>query len=423
MANDFVTRFRNAWNVFRNNERSVQPYSTELGVGSGYPPFQHQFSYGTEKSMVAPLYNRIGVDVASMRFNHVRVNEFDQYQGIIKSGLNNCLTVEANKDQTGRNLIQDIVMSLCDEGVVAVVPIDTTTNPRISGSYDILSMRVAKIRQWYPDFVKIRVYNDRTGLHEEIDVPKSTVAIIENPLYAVMNEPNGTLRRLIEKLNILDAIDRQSGSGKLDIIIQFPWTIRSEDRQQKAENRRQQLSDQLKDSQYGVAYADATEKIIQLNRPAENQMLTQVEYLTRMLFSQLGMSEGVFDGTASDEEILNYYNRSIEPIGSAVADAMHRSFLTSTGRTQGQAVRMIRDPFRYIAPKDLPEFTDKFTRNEVLSSNEVRSVVGLHPSSDPKADELRNKNLNQQEEKPMPDAEAQNNQNGRSESKNVKVNA
>ena len=397
MPDNILTRFRNAWNVFRGNE-TYRPYSTDLGVGYGYRPDRLQFSMGTEQSIVAPMYNRIGIDIASMRANHIRLDENKQFVEIIKSGINNCLTVEANIDQSSRGFIQDVAMSLCDEGVIAIVPVDTTINPRVSSSYDILTMRTGSILQWYPEHVQVRLYNQIDGMFEDILLPKTTVAIIENPLYAVMNEPNSTLKRLIEKLNLLDAIDRQSGAGKLDIIIQLPFVIKSATRQQQAENRRLALQEQLKDSQYGIGYTDATEKITQLNRPAENNLMVQVEYLTRMLYSQLGLTEAIFNGTAEEEEVLNYHNRTVEPMSAAIYDGMNRTFLTKTARSQGQAIRAIRDPFKHIAPKDLPEFTDKFTRNEVLSSNEVRSIVGLYPSKDPKADELRNKNLNQADE-------------------------
>lgn len=393
MADSIFSRFRKAWNVFRGNEL-YRPYSTELGIGYGYRPDMLQFSMGTEQSIIAPLYNRIGIDVASMRYNHIRVNENFQFKEIVNSGLNYCLTVEANIDQSARAFIQDAAMSLCDEGVIAIVPIETSVSPRSSNSYDIFSMRTGEILQWYPKHVQVRLYDERDSLFKDIFVEKETVAIVENPLYAVMNEPNGTLRRLIEKLNLIDLVDR-SGAGKLDIIIQLPYVIKSADRQKTAENRRKQIEDQLKDSTYGIGYIDGAEQITQLNRPADNNLMAQVEYLTRTLYSQLGLSEGIFNGTAEEGEYLNYYNRTIEPMSSAIVDAMNRTFITKTGRTQGQIIRAIRDPFKFISPKDLPEFTDKFTRNEVLSSNEVRALVGMYPSSDPKADELRNKNLNQ----------------------------
>lgn len=424
MADGIFSRLRNAWNVFVGNE-AYSLYRPRVGIGYGYRPDMFQFALGTEQSIVAPLYNRIGIDVASMRYNHVRLDENLQFKEIIPSSLNECLSVEANLDQSSRQFIQDVAMSLCDEGVIAIVPIDTTSNPN-TGSYDILTMRTGKIRQWYPEHVQVHLYNQRTGLFEDIVVPKVTVAIVENPLYAVMNEPNGTLKRLIEKLNLIDLVDR-SGAGKLDLIVQLPYVIKSAARQEQAENRRKQILDQLKDSEYGIAYTDGTEQITQLNRPAENNLMAQVEYLTRTLYSQLGLSEAVFNGTADEVELLNYFNRTIEPISSAIADAMHRSFITRTGRTQRQAIRAIRDPFRYISPKDLPEFTDKFTRNEVLSSNEVRSIVGWYPSKDPKANELRNKNLNQQDEKANSGESGKDNQNGskngRSIIEDVKVKA
>lgn len=403
MPDSILTRIRNAWNVFRFGDDSI--YSNELGIGYGIRPDRYRLTYGNEQSIVAPMYTRIGIDCSAVTIRHVRLDENGRFKEVIDSGLNNCLTIEANIDQSSRAFIQDVAMSMCDEGVVAIVPIDTTINPRISSSYDILTMRTAKITQWYPEHVQVRVYNRLTGIYEELVLPKTTVAIIENPLYSVMNEPNSTLKRLIEKLNLLDAIDRQSGAGKLDVIIQLPYVIKTDARQQQAENRRAAIETQLKDSQYGIAYIDGTERITQLNRPAENNLMEQVEYLTRMLYSQLGLTEGIFNGTASDEEFINYYNRTVEPILSAITDGMKRVFLTKTGRSQGQSILAIRDPFKFVAAKDLAELADKFTRNEIVTSNEFRGVIGMKPSTDPKADELRNKNLNQNQEetsKPTP---------------------
>ena len=387
-------QFRKAWRVFAKKDEYVLPYISQPAT-SRRPDLRY-FSMGNERSIVVPLYTRIGVDTAAIAVKHVRLDKNGQFVSEIDSGLNNCLSVEANIDQSGRAFIQDVAMSLCDEGVVAIVPVDTTTSPIASGSYDILTMRVGRIIQWFPSAIEVRVYNDRNGSFENVRLPKTVVAIVENPLYPVMNAPNSTLRRLIEKLRLLDAVDRQSGAGKLDLIIQLPFVIKSEARQKQADIRRQAIIDQLRDGQYGIAYTDATEKITQLNRPAENNLMAQVEYLTRMLYSQLGLTSSVFDGTADEGDMLNYYNRTIEPIVGAIADAMHRTFLTKTARTQGQAVRGYRSAFRYIAPKDIPEMADKLTRNEVFSPNEIRGVIGWYPSEDPAADELRNRNLNQQ---------------------------
>lgn len=394
MPDSILTRISRAWNVFRGNEYYT-PYSTDLGIGYGVRPDRLRMSIGNEQSIVAPMYNRIGIDVASSNVFHVKLDENGRFKEIIESGLNNCLTVEANIDQSSRAFMQDVAMSMCDEGTVAIVPVDTTINPRVSSSYDILTMRTAEIRQWYPEHVLVRLYNEKTGMFQELTLPKTTVAIVENPLYAVMNEPNSTLKRLIEKLNLLDAVDRQSGAGKLDVIIQLPYVIKSAARQQQAENRRVAIQEQLRDSQYGIAYTDGTERITQLNRPAENNLMAQVEYLTRMLYSQLGLTEAIFNGTAGEEELVNYYNRTVEPILAAITDAMKRVFLTKTARTQGQSIKYIRDPFKFLSPGQLPDMVDKFTRNEVMSSNEFRAVIGLKPSNDPKADELRNKNINE----------------------------
>jgi hypothetical protein len=375
----------------------------------------------TERSIIASVYNRIGIDVSSIRIRHVRVDENEAYQEDLNTGLNNCLNVEANLDQSARAFIQDVVMSMCDEGVVAIVPVDTTLSPAVTGSYDVLTMRTGRIIQWYPEHVQVNVYNQRTGLHQDIIIPKTMVAIVENPLYAVMNEPNSVLKRLIDKLNLLDAIDKQSGSGKLDLLIQLPYAIKTETRRKQADNRRDLIEQQLQDSKYGIAYVDGTEKVTQLNRPAENNLMAQIEYLTRMLYSQLGMTEEVFEGTADELTMINYYNRTIEPMLSAITAAMSRVFITKTGRSQGQRLIAIRDPFKLVSAEVVAEMADKFTRNEILSSNEFRAIIGLRPSDDPKADELRNKNLNQQDvkvEEPVPVMDGSkkngNNQNGRS---------
>ena len=391
MPDTILTRIRRAWNIFRTGDPG-DPY--DIGSGSGYRPDRLRMFYNNERSIIASVYNRIGIDVAAVGIQHVRTDENGRYLDTIDSGLNTCLNVEANIDQSGRAFIQDVVMSMCDEGVVAVVPVDTTINPSISSSYDVITMRTARILQWYPEHVQVDLYNQATGLYEQITLPKTVVAIVENPLYAVMNEPNSTLRRLIEKINLIDVIDKQSGSGRLDLLIQLPYVLKTEKRRQQAENRRETIEKQLKDSQYGIGYVDATEKITQLNRPAENNLMGQIEYLTSMLWSQLGLTKEIFDGTADEAAMINYWNRTIEPFLGAITDAMLRVFLTKTGRTQGQKLLAIRDPFKLVPASKLAEMADKFTRNEILSSNEFRSVLGMKPSEDPAADELRNKNLN-----------------------------
>jgi len=388
-----LTRIRRAWNIFRSGD----DYDLQ-DIGSGYGYRQDRLLrslYSNEGSMITSIYNRIGIDVAAVGIQHVRTDENGKYLDVIDSGLNNCLTVEANIDQSGRAFMQDVVMSLCDEGSIAIVPVDTTFNPAVTGSYDILTMRVAKILQWYPEHVQLDLYNQTTGRYQLITLPKTMVAIVENPLYSVMNEPNSTLRRLIEKINLLDVIDKQSGSGKLDLLIQLPYVLKTEKRIQQAENRRDMIESQLKDSQYGIAYVDATEKITQLNRPAENNLMAQIEYLTSMLWSQLGLTKEVFDGTADETAMINYWSRTIEPFLAAITDAMSRTFLTKTARTQGQRIIAVRDPFRLVPASLLAEMADKFTRNEIVSSNEFRQVLGMKPSKDPRADELRNKNLNE----------------------------
>ena len=341
------------------------------------------------------VFNRISTDASSINIRHIKLDENGRYIETVNSKLNRCLNLEANIDQTGRAFLQDTIMSMLDEGCVAMVPIETTFNPKVTDSYDILSMRTGKIVQWAPSDVKVNIYNERTGRREDIWVPKKTVSIIENPFYAVMNEPNSTMQRLIRKLNLLDAIDEQSSSGKLDLIIQLPYVIRTEARKQQAENRRKDIEEQLSGSKYGIAYTDGTERITQLNRPVENNLMKQIEYLTTMLYSQLGITQTILDGTADDKTMLNYYNRTIEPILSAIVDEMKRKFLTKTARSQKQSISYFRDPFKLVPVNDLAEIADKFTRNEIMSSNEIRQVVGMKPSSDPKADELRNKNLSE----------------------------
>lgn len=395
MSESFGSRLIHAWNAFTNKD-PTESYR-DLGTVNSYyyRPDRPRFTRGNERSIVTSVYNRIAVDAAAIDVMHVKLDENKRFIEEIDSGLNNCLTTEANIDQTGRSFLQDIVMSMMDEGCVAVVPVDTTINPNLSGSYDINSMRTGKILEWYPQHVKVRLYNDRTGNKEEILVSKSTTAIIENPLYAVMNEPNSTMQRLIRKLSLLDVVDEQSSSGKLDLIIQLPYVIKSQARRDQAERRRKDIEKQLSGSKYGIAYTDGTEHITQLNRSVENNLLKQVEYLTSMLYSQLGITQAVMDGTADEKTMLNYNNRTIEPILSAITDEMKRKFLTKTARTQMQSIEFFRDPFRLVPVDNIAEIADKFTRNEIMTSNEIRQIVGMKPSSDPKADELRNKNLSQ----------------------------
>lgn len=393
MPESFGSRLKHAWNAFLNKDPTYE-YAQPIGsVSTYYRPDRPRLTRGNERSIVTSIYNRIAMDVASISINHVRLDKNDRFSEIIKSGLNTCLTLDANVDQTGRAFIQDVVVSMLDEGCVAIVPVDTTVDPTKTGSYDIESLRVGKIITWYPRHVRVRVYNDRTGQKEEITLPKSAVAIIENPLFAVMNEPNSTLQRLIRKLNLLDVVDEQSGSGKLDLIIQLPYVIKTEARKQQAENRRREIEQQLSNSKYGIAYADGTERITQLNRPVENNLLKQVEYLTNMLYGQLGISQAIMDGTADEKTTLNYNNRTVEPIVSAIVDEMKRKFLTKTARSQGQTVMFFRDPFKLVPVENVAEIADKFTRNEIMSSNEFRQVIGMKPSDDPKADELRNANI------------------------------
>lgn len=393
-----TSRLKRAWNAFTKNRDPTDIQYQNVGMGYVYRPDRVRFTRGNERSIVTSVYNRIAMDVAAITIKHCRIDKNGRYIEDIKSCLNDCLTVEANIDQTGRSFIQDVVMSMFDEGAVAIVPVDTSFDPRKSSSYDILSMRTGQILEWYPAHVKVRVYNDRTGKKEELVLPKRSVAIIENPLYSVINEPNSTMQRLIRKLNILDAIDEQSGSGKLDLIIQLPYVVKSEARQQQAEKRRKDIEEQLK-GPYGIAYTDGTEKITQLNRPVENNLMKQIEYLTNQLYGQIGMTPSVLDGTADEKAMLNYNNRTIEPIVSAIVGAMKRSFLSKTARTQGQTIMFFRDPFKLVPINNIADIADKFTRNEILSSNEVRQIVGMRPSDDPKADELRNSNINQPEDK------------------------
>ena len=390
MGMSFGSRLKHAWNAFTGTD-----YTTYQDVGPGYSsrPDRIRLTRGNERSIITSVYNRIALDVAALNVQHIRLDENGRFLSVIQDGLNTCLTVEANIDQTARAFIQDIVVSMLDEGCVAIVPVDTTYNPSVTGSYDIQTMRVGKILDWYPQHVRVRLYNERTGAKENILVPKSTVAIVENPLYAVVNEPNSTMQRLIRKLNLLDVIDEQSGSGKLDLIIQLPYVIKTEARRQQAENRRKDIEAQLSGTKYGIAYADGTERITQLNRSVNNNLMSQIEYLTSMLYSQLGITQSILDGTADEKTMLNYNNRTIEPIISAIVDEMKRKFLTRTARSQSQSISFFRDPFKLVPVNDIAEIADKFTRNEIMTSNEIRQVIGMKPSDDPRADELRNKNL------------------------------
>ena len=396
----FMDRIQRGWNAFRNRDPTTEYRDT--GLGYAYRPDRVRFTRGNERSIVTSVYNRIALDVAAINIQHVQLDDNNRFTSVVESGLNSCLNLEANIDQTGRAFVQDIVMSMFDEGCVAVVPVDTTQDPEITDSYDILSMRTGKILEWKPRHVKVRVYNDRTGMKEDLLLPKKQVAIIENPLYAVINEPNSTMQRLIRKLCLLDAVDEQSSSGKLDLIIQLPYVVKTEARRQQANDRRKQIEEQLTGSKYGIAYTDGTERITQLNRPVENNLMKQIEYLTSMLYSQLGITQAILDGTADDKTMLNYYSRTIEPIISAIVDEMKRKFLTKTARSQKKSIMFFRDPFKLVPVNDIAEIADKFTRNEILSSNEIRQIVGIKPSKDPKADELRNKNLSEPKENSQP---------------------
>lgn len=390
-------RLQHAWNAFFYNDNTyVNPQN--LGGFSTFRPDRVHFSRGVEKSIVTSVYNRIALDATSIAIKHVRLDDNGRFLEEIDSGLQNCLNVEANIDQTGRAFLQDVVMSMLDEGCVAIVPVDTTIDPAKSGSYEINTLRTGKILEWYPAHVRVRVYNDQKGIHEEVTLPKSMVGVIENPLYAVINEPNSTMQRLIRKLSLLDVVDEQTSSGKLDLIIQLPYVIKTDARKKQADERRKDIEMQLAGSKYGIAYTDGTEKITQLNRPAENNLMKQVEYLTDMLYSQLGLTQSIMDGSANDKTMLNYYNRTIEPILAAIVDEIKRKFLTKTARTQGQTIMYFRDPFKLVPVSDIAEIADKFTRNEIMTSNEIRQIVGMKPADDPSADELRNKNLNQSSE-------------------------
>lgn len=390
MKTSFGSRLKHAWNAFTGSD--PMNYNN-IGASYSYRADRPKLSRGNERSIITSIYNRIALDVAAIKIQHVRLDENERFLSVISSGLNNCLTLESNIDQTARTFFQDVVISMFDEGSVAIVPVDTTTDPSVSGSYDIQTMRVGQILDWYPLHVRVRLYNEQTGKKENILLPKSTVAIIENPLYAVINEPNSTMRRLIRKLNLLDVIDEQSGAGKLDLIIQLPYVIKTDARRKQAENRRKDIESQLSGSKYGIAYTDGTEHITQLNRSVNNNLMSQIEYLTSMLYSQLGITQSILDETADEKTMLNYYNRTIEPIISAIVDEMKRKFLTKTARSQGQLISFFRDPFKLVPVNEMAEIADKFTRNEIMSSNEIRQVICMKPSDDPDADKLRNKNL------------------------------
>ena len=392
-------RLKHAFNAFMNRDPT---YYRNIGSGYSIRPDRPRLSRGNERSIVTSIFNRIAIDVSNIDIKHCRLDNNGRFIEEIDSGLNNCLSLEANIDQTGRAFIQDIVMSMLDEGCVTIVPVDTTLNPKITNSYDILSMRTGKIIEWYPAHVKVRVYNDKTGEKEDIILPKKQVGIIENPLYAVVNEPNSNMQRLIRKLSLLDVTDEQTASGKLDLIIQLPYAVKSDLRKRQADDRVKAIEDQLATNKYGIAYIDGTEKVTQLNRSVENNLLKQIEYLTGMAFSQIGITQSILDGSADEKTMLNYYNRTIDPIISVIVDEMKRKFLTKTARSQQQSILYFRDPFKLVPVNDIAEIADKFTRNEIMTSNEIRQIVGMKPSDDPKADELRNSNISQsKEEDPM----------------------
>lgn len=395
MPNSIGERFQNAWNAFFSRDPTKYYNQLDYGLSSSYRPDRHRLLYGADRSIVSMVYNRIAVDVASINVKHVRLDENDYYKETIDSGLNNCLTIDANIDQTGRAFFIDVVMSMFDEGCVAIVPTDTTYNPIKTGSYDILTLRTGKVLEWFPKHIRVSVYNENLGKKEEILLPKSMVAIVENPLYAIMNEPNSTLQRLLRTLAKLDLTNDHNSSGKLDLIIQLPYVIKTKAREDQAEKRRKLIEAQLEGSKYGIAYTDGTERITQLNRAVENNLWTQVKELTSMLYNQLGLTDAIFNGTADEKTMINYYNRTIDPILSAIVEEMMRKFLTKTARTQKQAIRYFRDPFKLVSVNELAEISDKFTRNEIASSNEIRAEIGWKPSDDPKANQLRNSNINQ----------------------------
>lgn len=388
----FGGKLKHAWNAF-NKPAEYAPHSFDYGASYGYKPDRNRLTVSTEKSMLTSIITRLSIDVASVDMQHVKLDENGKFLETIESGLNHCLTVEANTDQAARAFRQDIALTLFDKGVIAIVPVDTTTDPTISGAFEVQTLRVAEVVSWFPKHVRVNVYNEQRAMKEEVMLPKSAVAIVENPLYAVMNEPNSTLQRLTRKLSLLDQLDERTSSGKLDIIIQLPYVIKSDAKRLQAETRRKDIEMQLKGAEYGIAYTDGTEKITQLNRPVENNMMDQIEYLTKLLYSQLGLTPAVFDGTADETEMLNYHNRTIEPVLTAIQQSMKRTFLTKTARTQKQSILFFRDPFKLVSISVLAELADKLTRNEILSSNEFRSIIGFRPAADKNADELRNKNL------------------------------
>lgn len=394
---EITRRIRSAWNAFTSRD-PTEEYNLSFGSSSSYKPDRIRLHRGNERSIVTSVYNRIAIDCAAIDIRHIKMDENNRYLEDMKSSLNDILTVEANIDQTGRSFIQDAVMSMLDEGHVALVITKANVDPSSTEAYEIGALRTGKVTQWFPNAVKVDLYNEDIGRHQEVILPKKNVAIIENPLYAVMNEPNSTLQRLIRKLNLLDVVDEQSGSGKLDLIIQLPYVIKTESRRQQAENRRKDIEMQLAGSKYGIAYTDGTERITQLNRPAENNLLKTIEYLTSMLYGQLGITEDVFKGTADEKTMLNYYNRTIEPILSAIVLEMRRKFLSKTARTQHQSIMFFRDPFKLVPVQELADISDKLTRNEIASPNEVRSIIGWKPAEDPQADELRNRNISQSNE-------------------------
>lgn len=391
------TRLKHAFDVFRNREPTFGGYHT-IGPGYSYRPDRPRLTRGNERSTVTSIYNRIALDVAQLNVSHCRLDDNGRFLENMNTPLNNCLTIEANLDQTGRAFMQDVVMSMLDEGCVAIVPTITDDDPVFTDTFGIFTMRTGKIVEWFPKHVRISVYNENKGIREEITLPKKSVAIVENPLFAVINEPNSTMQRLVRKLNLLDVIDEQSGAGKMDLIIQLPYTTNSELRRQQAETRRKDIEMQLTNSKYGIAYADINEKITQLNRPVDNNLMKQIEYLTTLLYGQLGITQTIMDGTADEQTLLNYHSRTIEPIVSAIVDEMKRKFLTKTARSQKQTIMFFRDPFKLVPVNNIADIADKFTRNEIMTSNEIRQIIGMKPSKDPKADQLINSNLNHPEE-------------------------
>lgn len=388
-------RVKRAWNAFQAEEQSRPDFTVHEGMTYTSRPDRPMLHLGNEKSVVGAIYNRIALDVASVDIKHVRLDQNGVFKEVLQTSLNECLTIDANVDQTGRALVFDTVLSMFDEGCIAVVPTDATMDIRKTGSFDVLSLRTAKIKQWRPRTLRVEVYNEATGRHQEVDVPKNHTAVIENPFYSIMNEQNSVLKRLVHKMNALDAIDKQSGSSKLDLIIQLPYTIKSDLRQEQADKRKKKIEEQLENSKYGIAYIDSTEHVTQLNRPVDNNLMSQIEYLTRMLYSQLGITEEVMNGTADEKTMLNYNNRTIGPILTTICEEMSRKFLTKTARSQGQSIEFFNDPFKLVPVSQIAEIADKFTRNEIMSSNEIRGIVGYKPVDDPRANELRNKNLNQ----------------------------